>query len=129
MREAAMRLRARRGTLVIWSKSAHPADWYGSPNRTQIRRGRRFRRGMRLAVLLTLMGVMRVVRRRPRHWCSMLTGTVLWIAGMKLGGGLSVLIFAGIWFQVYSIVLPERRYADWDDQPRDKTRRPGFSSR
>ncbi len=124
-----MRLRARRGTLVIWSKSAHPADWYGSHNRTQIRRSRRFRRGMRLAVLLTLMGVMRVVRRRPRHWCSMLTGTVLCIAGMKLGDGWSVLIFPGIWFYVYSIVLPERPYADWDDQPRDKTRRPGFSSR
>jgi hypothetical protein len=126
MREAAMRLRARRGTLVIWSKSAHPAVWYGSPNRTQIRRSRRFRRGMRLAVLLTLMGVMCVVRRRPKRWCSMLTGTVLCIAGMKLGDDWSVLIFAGLWFYVWSLALPERPYADWYDQPRDKTRRPGF---
>jgi hypothetical protein len=59
----------------------------------------------------------------------MLSGTVLCIAGMKLGDGWSVLIFAGIWAYVWSVALPERPYADWDDQPRDKTRRPGFSSR
>jgi len=76
-----------------------------------------------------LMGVMGVVRRRPRHWCSMVTGTVLCIAGIKLGDGWSVLIFAGIWAFVYSVALPERPYADWYDQPRDETRRPGFNSR
>jgi hypothetical protein len=129
MREAAMRLRARRGTLVIWSKSGHPADWYRSPERAQIQRRRRFRRGMRLAVLLTLMGVMSIVRRRPRRWGSMLTGTVLCVAGVRLGDGWSLLIFAGIFAYVYSIVLPERPYADRHDQPRGKARRPGYSSR
>jgi hypothetical protein len=124
-----MRLRARRRTLVIWSHSADPVGWYRSPSRMQVRRSRRFRRGMRLAVLLTLMGVMSIVRRRPRRWGSMLTGTVLCVAGVRLGDGWSLLIFAGIFAYVYSIVLPERPYADRHDQPRGKARRPGYSSR
>jgi hypothetical protein len=124
-----MRLRARRRTLVIWSHSADPADWYRSPNRMQVRRNRRFRRATRLAVLLTVMGVMSVVRRRPRRWCSMIIGTVLSIAGVKLGDGWSILIFAGIWAYVYSVAIPERPGARWSDQPPDRTRGPRFSSR
>jgi hypothetical protein len=97
-----MRLRARHRTIVIWSHSADPADWYRSPNRMQVRRNRRLRRGMRLAVLLTVMGVMRVARGFRPRWCPLLIGTVLTVAGMKLGGGWSMLIFAGLWSFAYS---------------------------
>jgi hypothetical protein len=124
-----MRLRARRRTLVIWSHSADPADWYRSRHRTQVRPSRRFRRGMRLAALLTVMGVMRVVRSRPRRWCSMLVGTVLCVAGVKLGDGWTIFIFAGIWAYVYSVAIPERPGANWADPPPGRTRRRGFSSR
>jgi hypothetical protein len=124
-----MRLRARRRTLVIWSHSVHPADWYRSPHRAQVRPRRRFRRGMRLAGLLAVMGVMRVVRCRPRRWCSLLIGTVLCITGVKLGDGWTIFIFAGIWAYVYSVAIPERPGARWADQPPDKTSRPGVSSR
>jgi hypothetical protein len=71
-----MKLRRHRRDLAVWSSSVAPADRYGPPLLVRMRRTRRVRRLLHTGGLLTvisLMGVVRVTRHRPR----LLTGLVL----------------------------------------------------
>jgi hypothetical protein len=71
-----MKLRRHRRELVVWSSSVGPADRYGTPPFVRTRRASRMRRRLRTGRLLTvvgLMGVVRVTRSRRR----LLTGLVL----------------------------------------------------
>ena len=55
-----MRLLPHRGNLVVWSASVCPADRYAAPRFTRPARTRRVRRFIRTAVLLTVVGPMRL---------------------------------------------------------------------
>jgi hypothetical protein len=102
-----MRLRGHRRSLVIWSHSAAPADWYGAPGGAQIARGRRVRRGIRVGTLLTVMGMMRLARGVRPRWRPMLAGVVLTTAGVVLrDGAWGVLFLAGFWSLVYAFLIP-----------------------
>jgi len=124
-----MRLRAHRRTLVIWTHSADPADWYRAPIGTQVARPGRARRGMRLLTLLTVMGMMRFARGLRPRWCPLLVGTVLTVAGVMLrGGAWSVLFLAGVWAFLYSVLIPESPGANRSRPPELKRELAGYST-
>ena len=95
-----MRLRARRRNLVIWSSSAGPDNSYGATRLTRLTRTQRVRRRIRIAALLTVIGL------RPR-WRPVLAGVVLTAAGVVLRNGLwSALSLPGLWSLVYAALIP-----------------------
>lgn len=63
-----MRLLPHRGNLVVWSQSACPADRYAAPRFTRPARTRRVRRSIRTAVLLTVVGPMRLAGTVRTNW-------------------------------------------------------------
>jgi hypothetical protein len=71
-----MKLRRRRRYLAVWSSSAGLTDRYGTPPLVRARRTGRVRRLLHTGGLLTVIGLMGVVRvARPRR--RLLTGLVL----------------------------------------------------
>jgi hypothetical protein len=70
-----MKLRRHRRSLAVWSSSVPSADRYGPPPLVRTRRTRRVRRLLHTGGLLTVIGLMGVVRTRPRR--RLLTGLVL----------------------------------------------------
>jgi len=123
-----MRLRARRRTLVTWTHSADPPDWYRAPMRTQVARTGRVRRGMRLGMLLAVMGMVRIAGGIRPRWCPLLVGTVLTVAGVMLRGGWSVLFLAGVWAFLYSVLIPEGPRADRSRPPELTREVAGYST-
>jgi hypothetical protein len=87
-----MRLRARRRDLVLWHWSVGSDGQRGASRVTPLTRRRRVRRGVRVCALLTVMGLMCLVRSvRGR---LTLAGAVLTVAGVVLRdspGGLVLL--------------------------------------
>ena len=78
-----MRLRPRRGNLVIWSSSGVPGgeSWAWRPARR-----RRIRWWLRTGALLALIGVMRLARTTRTHWepVSLVVGGTLTVGGFVL---------------------------------------------
>ncbi len=78
-----MRLRARRGNLVIWSSSGVPGDgsWAWRPARP-----RRIRWWLRTGALLALVGVVRLARMIRIRWepVSLVAGTALTVIGFAV---------------------------------------------
>ena len=101
-----MRLRSHRRSLVVWSSSAGQAGRY-APRPPRLTRGRRIRRWIRIAGLLTVIGL------RPR-WRPLLAGVALTVAGLILrGDGLwSAITIPGLWFLVYALLIPGGADAD-----------------
>jgi hypothetical protein len=113
MQEAAMRLRAHRRDVVVWSHTVIPADRYDAPARPQIARTKRFRRRFRIGVLLMIVGLICLARGARPRWKPLLAAALLMAAGVALrGGAWGVLLLAGFWFLLYALLIPGSPDAD-----------------
>ena len=114
VRETAMRLRSHRRNLVAGSLSANPADRYGDPRPMRPVRTRRIRKSLHTGVLITVIGLMRLVRGARHRWQPLLAGTVLTVVGVMLRGGVLGLLITlpGLWFLVYTLLVPASSNAD-----------------
>ena len=101
-----MRLRSHRRSLVVWSSSTGQAG-RDAPRPARLTRGRRVRRWIRIAGLLTVIGL------RPR-WRPLLAGVALTVVGLMLrGDGLwSAITIPGLWLLVYALLIPGGADAD-----------------
>ena len=101
-----MRLRSHRRSLVVWSSSADRAGRY-APRPARLTRGRRIRRWLRIAGLLTVIGL------RPR-WRPLLAGGVLTVVGLMLrnDGLWGAIVVPGLWYVVYALLIPGNADAD-----------------
>ena len=81
-----MRVRSHRRNLVVWSSSAAPASRSGDRGGTRLARGGRIRWWLRTGALLTVIGVMRLIRvtRARRRSAFLCTGTLLTVIGIML---------------------------------------------
>jgi hypothetical protein len=108
-----MRQRARRRNLVLWSSSVSPAGRYGSPGLTRPARSGRMRRCIRTGALLTVIGLMRLVRGMRPRWRPLLAGVLLTVAGVVLrSDAWGAVLLPGLWFLVYALLIPVRADAD-----------------
>jgi len=87
-----MGLRPQRRSLVVWSQSEDP---YRASQVARRARPRRIRRWIRVGMLLTLLGLVRVVRPR---WKPLLAGTAFTVAGIIMRGfpAGSILLLPGL---------------------------------
>ena len=77
-----MRLRPRRGNLVVWSSSGAPGgSWAWRPARP-----RRIRWWLRTGALLALVGIVRLARTVRTHWepVSLVAGVALMVVGFAV---------------------------------------------
>ena len=100
-----MRLRPHRRHLVVWSQSdgAYQASRVTRPGRI-----RRFRRGVRIGMLLTLRGLLPLARSARARWRPLLAGTVLTVAGLLLRDSStgSVVLLPGLVLLLSAPLLP-----------------------
>jgi hypothetical protein len=102
-----MRMRAHRRNLVIWNPAACAADRYGAPRPTRPTRIRRIRRCVRVGMLLTVIGLMRLGRGVRPRWRPLLAGGILTVAGVMLRSSpWGVVLIAGLWCLVYAMLIP-----------------------
>jgi hypothetical protein len=87
-REAAMRLRPHRRTLVVWHSSAMAAGRCRGPTRTRPGWWRRIRRGLTIGALLAVLGALRSARVMRSRWepLALLGGVLLTVGGYFLPG-------------------------------------------
>jgi hypothetical protein len=87
-----MGLRRQRRSLVVWSQSEDP---YRASQVARRARPRRIRRWIRVGMLLTLLGLVRVVRPR---WKPLMAGTAFTVAGIIMRGlpAGSILLLPGL---------------------------------
>jgi hypothetical protein len=106
-----MRLRSQRRNLVVWSQSAGSADRYGD---TRVRRTRRFRRWIRIGMLLTVLGLLSLLRAVRARWKPLLAGTGLTVAGVILRGSGpgSAMLLPGLMLLMAAPLLPGTGHAD-----------------
>jgi hypothetical protein len=103
---AAMRLRSRRRDVVVWIQSAGSAGGYGSVKFNRLGRYQPIRRCMRLGALLTVIGLVRLIRAVRARWRPLLAGGVLTVAGVMLRGGAGgVVLIPGLLFLVYAPLM------------------------
>ena len=101
-----MRLRARRRNLVIWSPSVGPDNSYSAARLTRVTRTQWIRRRIRIAALLTVIGL------RPR-WRPVLAGVALTAVGVVLRSGTwGALILPGLGSLLYAALIPATPDAD-----------------
>lgn len=97
-----MRLRSRRGNLVLWSSSGvqGSGSWAWRPGRP-----RRIRWWLRTGTLLALIGVVRVARTVRAHWepVSLGVGVMLMVIGFALPA-VSVAFFLGMLVLVVTLL-------------------------
>jgi hypothetical protein len=106
-----MRLRSQRRNLVVWSQSAGSADRYGD---TRVRRTRRFRRWIRIGMLLTVLGLLPLLRAMRARWKPLLAGAGLTVAGVILRGSGpgSAMLLPGLMLLMAAPLLPGTGPAD-----------------
>lgn len=103
-----MGLLPHRRNLVIWDQSAKPDEGHGAW-RTRPARARRIRRVVRMGSLLTLAGLVRLVRDVPARYRFLLAGVALTTAGvMSRNNAASLVYFPGILFLLSALLAPER---------------------
>jgi hypothetical protein len=121
-----MRLRARQRSLVVSGLSVGTAGGYGAPRLTATRRIRRF---IRIGVLLSLIGLMRVARSVRPRWRPLLAGVVLTTVGVVLRNGVwGVVLLAGLWFFLYALLIPASAEADRRWREEMKRQLAGYST-
>ena len=100
-----MRLRPHRRYLVVWSQSDGA---YQALRVTRPARPRRFRRGLRLGMLLTLRSLLPLARAVRARWRPLLAGVVLTVAGLLLRGSStgSVVLLPGLVLLFSAPLLP-----------------------
>jgi hypothetical protein len=89
LQEAAMRLRAQRRNLVVWSQATSSAGRSGAPPFT---RTRRIRRWIRTGALLTIVGLMPLARAGRPRWWLLLPVAVLTVVGVMLHAFVGVVL-------------------------------------
>jgi hypothetical protein len=100
-------LRAHRRNVVIWSSSGDRAGGSGAVGVPRPARTGPLRRLGRTGALLTLLGLVRLVRGLRRRWRPLLAGVVLTTAGFMLRSTpWGVVFVAGLWFFVYAMFIP-----------------------
>jgi hypothetical protein len=103
---AAMRLRSRRRGVVVWIQSAGSAGGYGSVRFTRLGRSQPIRRCIRLGALLTVIGLVRLIRAARARWQPLLAGGVLTVAGVMLRGGAGgVVLIPGLLSLAYAALM------------------------
>jgi hypothetical protein len=101
-----MRLRSRRRDVVIWIQSAGSAGEDGSVKVTRLGRYQPIRRCIRLGALLTVIGLVRLMRAARARWRPLLAGGVLTVAGVMLRGGAGgIVLIPGLLFLVYAPLM------------------------
>ena len=111
-REAAMRLRAHRRNLVVWSPYVGSADRYGAPRLARLAGTRRIHRCIRTGALLTVIGLMRLARAVQHRWRPLLAGGVLTVAGVMLRGAWGAVLLPGLLFLLFAPLVPARPKTD-----------------
>jgi hypothetical protein len=103
--EAAMGLRARRRNVVVWRSTRARGARYSLTTRPPP--ARPLPRLLRIGWLLTILGLLRLVRALGRRWPPLLAGGALTAAGLLLRGAAGGLAFLpGVLF-LYSALLME----------------------
>ncbi len=102
-----MRLRPHRRNLVVWSSSADPAGRYGAQRFTRPARTGPIRRCIRIAALLTVIGLTRLACALGTRWRPLLAGVVLTVAGIMMRSGMgSLVFFPGVLFLLSALLTP-----------------------
>ncbi|HJY67967.1 MAG TPA: hypothetical protein VJ254_14655 [Streptosporangiaceae bacterium] len=107
-----MRLRPqRRRNLVVWRQSG--ATDQGS-RVTRPSRTRRMRKGVRIGMLLAVLGLLPLVRAVRARWKPLLAGTGLTVAGVILRGSGpgSAMLLPGLMLLMAAPLLPGTGHAD-----------------
>ena len=101
-----MRLRSRRRDVVVWIQSARAAGEYSSVKVTRPGRYQPIRRCIRLGALLTVVGLVRLIRAARARWRPLLAGGVLTAAGVMLRGGAGgIVLIPGLMFLAYAPLM------------------------
>lgn len=109
-----MRRRAHRRNLVVWSPATGPGSRYGAPMLARPARTSRIRRSIRIGGLLTVIGLIRLVRAVRLRWRPLLAGVVLTAMGvMPLSGAWGALLFlSGAMFLLFALLTAPASTAD-----------------
>ena len=100
-----MRLRSHRRHLVVWSQSSGSAG--ASPVTRRAARAGRIRRGIRIGMLLTLLGLLPLARWARARWRPLLAGVVLTVVGVVLRGSTSgTVLLPGLMLLLSTPLLP-----------------------
>jgi hypothetical protein len=101
----------RRRNLVVWSQSSNLC---GTSPLRRPGRARRIRGLLRIGMLVTLLGLLSLLRAVRARWLPLLAGTALTVAGLMLRGNVvaSVLILPGITLLLYAPLIPGTSKAD-----------------
>ena len=100
-----MRLRSHRRHLVVWSQASGSA---GASPVTRPARAGRIRRGIRIGMLLTLLGLRPLARWARARWRPLLAGVVLTVVGVVLRGSTTggVVLLPGLMLLLSAPLLP-----------------------
>lgn len=101
-----MRLRSPRRSLVVWSQSTGRAGRYRGSVLIRLARTRGIRRWLRLGLLLSVVGSMRLARAAWVQW-RLLAGVLLTVAGVVMRnspGG--VVLLPGLMLVVSALLIP-----------------------
>jgi hypothetical protein len=74
--------------------------------RTRPHRTRRIRRWIRIGVLLTIIGLMRLARAVRPRWGPLLAGGVLTAAGAMASGAWSTVLLPGVLLLLFAPLIP-----------------------
>ena len=105
-REAAMRLRAHRRNLVVWSPSAGSAVCDGAPRVARLTRTRRIRRWSGIGAVLMVIGLMRLAHAVRPRWRPLLAGGVLTVVGAMASGAWDAVLLPGVLFLLFAPLIP-----------------------
>ena len=99
-----MRLRSHRRRLVVWSQSSGSA---GASRVARPARTGRFRRGIRIGMLVTLRGLLPLARWVRARWRPLLAGAVLTVVGVVLRSSTSgTVLLPGLLLLLSAPLLP-----------------------
>ena len=107
-----MRLRARRRTLVVWSSPVGRADRYGALLLRPRTCAKPVRRSVRIAWLLTAVGLLRMARVARRRW-QLLAGVAFTVAGvLTRGNAWGMVLLPGLMLLLSVPLVPVTPAAD-----------------
>jgi hypothetical protein len=105
-----MRLRPHRRNLVVWSRSACPADRDRVPRSA---RTRRIRLWIRTGALLAVVGLVRAARAVQPYWRPLLPGVALTAGGILMRGGAGgAILLPGLMLLLSAPLMPGGSKAD-----------------